>query len=164
MEAKKASSSSIADELFGRKTVEEEKEVVVVEVVDSSSSFSSSPGYFRSVFPPILSSKVTRNDSPQRSEGLIGHALTLNADDKAVESHAKCPAGSKEGKPIYPDGPSESPYFGSSVHYGGRDFYTASPAKNSSETTTSDGKKKEDDQDSSDFATRGDWWQGSLYY
>ncbi|XP_072985814.1 uncharacterized protein [Typha latifolia] len=138
MEGKKASSSSIADELFGHKSEEEEeKEVVVVEMV-SPSSFSSSPGYFRSVFPPILSSKVTRNDSPQRSEGLIGHALTLNADDKSVESHAKCPAGSKEGKPIYPDGASESPYFGSYVHYGGRDFYNASPAKNSSETTNSD--------------------------
>ncbi|XP_074575798.1 uncharacterized protein LOC141832209 [Curcuma longa] len=80
-----------------------------------------------------------------------------------------CPSrrhGSKDVKPGQkPIEPIESAYFGSSVNYGARDFYTNSLTMNTSETPSSTYKKDGgSDLGSSDFATRGEWWQGSLYY
>ncbi|AQK93383.1 hypothetical protein Zm00014a_012285 [Zea mays] len=66
----------------------------------------------------------------------------------------------KDGKHAHPNEPSESPYFGSSVHYGGREFYSSVLRKQPANEPHTD--YKGDNPDGS--ATRGDWWQGSLYY
>jgi len=66
----------------------------------------------------------------------------------------------KDGKHAYPNESSESPYFGSSVHYGGREFYSSSAQKQHANEPPKN--YKEGNPDGS--ATRGDWWQGSLYY
>ncbi|KAG6493951.1 hypothetical protein ZIOFF_048957 [Zingiber officinale] len=72
--------------------------------------------------------------------------------------------GSKDARPAQPAEPIESAYFGSSVNYGARDFYTSSLIMNTSETPSTYRKDGGNDLGSSDFATRGEWWQGSLYY
>ncbi|KAL5228032.1 hypothetical protein ABZP36_016297 [Zizania latifolia] len=49
--------------------------------------------------------------------------------------------------------------FGSSVHYGGRDYYGNSGPKQSTESNDYKVDKKDPATDS-----HGDWWQGSFYY
>lgn len=44
---------------------------------------------------------------------------------------------SKDGKPAYSTESTESPYFGSSVHYGGRDFYGSAPSKHATDSSKS---------------------------
>ncbi|WOL08399.1 hypothetical protein Cni_G17152 [Canna indica] len=69
----------------------------------------------------------------------------------------------KDGKPFYPNDSIESPNFGSSVHYGARDFYTSTSSTQTSETSESyitDGGSLGNPH----AADRGEWWQGSLYY
>ncbi|XP_073005634.1 uncharacterized protein [Typha latifolia] len=140
-----SSSSSLVDVIFGKK-----EEV------------GSHDGYFSGVFPPP--SAVMRKDSQNSSKA--GNARSGTADRNTQESPSKCQSTqlTKDGKPIYSAEPTESPYFGSSVHYGCRDFYPGSPSKNTPETTNTYKNSEEDSSDSSNYATRGNWWQGSLYY
>ncbi|XP_073009432.1 uncharacterized protein [Typha latifolia] len=154
MEGKKKPSSSSGDEFFGRK---------------EDSKASSPSRYFSTVFPPaslVMGKDASPSDSnrtmnKQRVEVQNGHARGAAADGKckgsSTENWTTC---SNEGKPFYPIESTDSPYFGSSVHYGARDFYSTSSSNHVTETPRS---YKEEDEDES-VATRGDWWQGSLYY
>ncbi|KAG1365820.1 hypothetical protein COCNU_12G008200 [Cocos nucifera] len=160
MEGKKAT-GSIADDLFGRK-----------EAASSPKSSSSSSSYFSSVFPPassVMAKDAARSDlywtlDKQRTEGRIGNAQSSRADDKYQGSPSKNHTSNKDGTSACPAESIESPYFGSSVHYGGREFYSSSPSMQSSGAPNSYKKKDDDDLGDSNVATRGDWWQGSLYY
>ncbi|KAJ3668913.1 hypothetical protein LUZ60_010863 [Juncus effusus] len=152
MESKKGGAS--IDELFTRK----EK--------NKSSSVS---GYFTTVFPPapsVVRKEATQGEiysgfNKQRAESQNGHCYAFNSDGKSQGSPTKKQSNyNKEGKMFNSNESVESPYFGSSVHYGGRDFYGSSPPKTTMETSRS---YKDDEHDDS-VATRGDWWQGSLYY
>ncbi|WOL04689.1 hypothetical protein Cni_G13411 [Canna indica] len=59
--------------------------------------------------------------------GQIGNAQGAAPDGKSQGSPTKRQtARTKDGKPAYPNQSEESAYFGSSVHYGGRDFYDSS--------------------------------------
>ncbi|CAM0955239.1 unnamed protein product [Alopecurus aequalis] len=122
-------------------------------------------GYFSSVFSS--SAAANQKDArqtdlytilnKQNSKGQSGGGI---ADSKCQGSPTKGRVAYKDGKQFYPNESSESPYFGSSVHYGGRDFYDSSAPKQANESSRN---YKEDNPDGS-LATRGDWWQGSLYY
>ncbi|XP_008785484.1 uncharacterized protein LOC103704108 isoform X2 [Phoenix dactylifera] len=158
-----SSSSRIADDLFGRKEA----------AASSASSSSASSGYFSSVFPPA--SSVVGKDSAhsdlywtldkQRTEGRIGNAQSSRADDKCQGRPSKSHnTSNKDGKSAYPIESTESSYFGSSIHYGGREFYSSSPSMQSSGAYNNYKNNGEDDLGDSNVATRGDWWQGSLYY
>ncbi|RWW53209.1 hypothetical protein BHE74_00040323, partial [Ensete ventricosum] len=122
----------------------------------SSSTSSSSPsGYFSSVFPSpstVMAKDSSQSDlywtfSKQRADGSIGNAQGTATDGKSQGSPTKRQtARGKDGKPVDPGQSEESAYFGSSVHYGGRDFYY-----------------KDDEGDGSgdtNIANRGEWWQG----
>ncbi|CAN6328026.1 unnamed protein product [Urochloa humidicola] len=115
-------------------------------------------GYFSAVFssPPAGNAKQQTDLyamlNKQSSRGQNGSSVT---DSK---SHGRTTY--KDGKHGYPNDSSESPYFGSSVHYGGREFYSSTPQKQPANEPPRN--YKEDSSD--DSATRGDWWQGSLYY
>lgn len=122
-------------------------------------------GYFSSVF----SASPAANPRDARQTDLYtmlnkqnpkGQSCGGIADGKSHGSPTKGRVASKDGKQFYPNESSESPYFGSSVHYGGRDFYDSSTHKQANEPSRN---YKEDNPDGS-LATRGDWWQGSLYY
>ncbi|KQK05951.1 hypothetical protein BRADI_2g23540v3 [Brachypodium distachyon] len=122
-------------------------------------------GYFSSVFSasPAANPRDARETdlntilNRQNPKGPTSGGI---ADGKFQGSPTKGRVTYKDGQQFYPNEPSESPYFGSSVHYGGRDFYDSSPHKQASESSRS---YKDDNPDGS-LATRGDWWQGSLYY
>lgn len=55
-------------------------------------------------------------------------AIFRHADGKS-HSPTKARGAYKDGKQSYPNESSESPYFGSSVHYGAREFYGNTPPK-----------------------------------
>ncbi|URE47630.1 hypothetical protein MUK42_14040 [Musa troglodytarum] len=124
--------TSIADESLGRKEGNP----------SSRSSSSSSPGYFSTVIPPastVIAKDLSHSDlcwtlNKQRCEGRIGSTQKATADRKSQGSPTKRHiTQNKEEKPVCPDEFLESSYFGSSVHYGARDFYTSSSATQTSE-------------------------------
>jgi len=135
------SSSSFTAELFGPK--------------DSSQS-SSSTGLFGSVFGPP-STGLGRNSA---------HSGTIKHD-----------IGSQYGNPKYSTteymsqrGKGETVVepccFSSSIYYGAQEVYSPNAHSSSASQHTS---KKDDGNDdpngnSSNSASRGNWWQGSLYY
>ncbi|XP_072996960.1 uncharacterized protein [Typha latifolia] len=149
MDGKKPA-ASIADEFFGRKEVK---------------GGSSSSGYFSSVFPPastVMGKDVSPSDlywtlNRQRGEYQIGNTHDGKSQESPTKKQTTC---NKDGKPNFLTESTEAPYFGSSVHYGARDFYSSSPPKHVAANPKSN---KNDDEDESS-ATRGNWWQGSLYY
>ncbi|CAD6333636.1 unnamed protein product [Miscanthus lutarioriparius] len=117
-------------------------------------------GYFSTVFsvsPAGSANDAKQSDlytmlNKQSSRGQNGSSIT---DGKSHGTPTY-----KDGKLAYPNESSESPYFGSSVHYGGREFYSSTLQKQPANEPHAN--YKEDNPDGS--ATRGDWWQGSLYY
>ncbi|GMH10186.1 hypothetical protein Nepgr_012027 [Nepenthes gracilis] len=135
----------------------------------SSSSSSSSSGIFGSIFAP--SSRVVERKSVR------SHMMELNPDFQNKGSSTK-PENfnqSKEGErqsmahksidSIFPEERAHPCHLSSSIYYGGRDVYvdpqnTHSTGLYSSATFKKDGA----DDDDADIASRGNWWQGSLYY
>ncbi|CAL9118473.1 unnamed protein product, partial [Musa acuminata var. zebrina] len=67
----------------------------------------------------------------------------------------------KEEKRVCPDEFLESSYFGSSVHYGARDFYTSSSSTQTSEIYRTDGGNNFGNKH---IADRGEWWQGMVTF
>ncbi|XP_074577419.1 uncharacterized protein LOC141833822 [Curcuma longa] len=109
----------------------------------SSSNFSSSsPRHLSSVFPP--------------ASAVVGKSH----GNQSKTQTAKC----KDGKPVVTSQSEESTYFGSSVHYGGRDFYDSSASNQPSGAPKPDSYDKGENSNDPNVAVRGEWWQGSLYY
>ncbi|KAG2685908.1 hypothetical protein I3843_10G140900 [Carya illinoinensis] len=142
-----SSSSSLTDELFGFKE-----------------SASSSTGIFGSIFAP--SSKVLGRDS-------LHSEVAGRKQDSKNDSWQKKPGADETFKTIdgksesMPDGDMSSIYqeqrvqpchLSSSIYYGGQDVYSHPPS------TQSSLYKKDGGEDDSGSASRGNWWQGSLYY
>ncbi|KAF6176023.1 hypothetical protein GIB67_032646 [Kingdonia uniflora] len=69
----------------------------------------------------------------------------------------------KERRPIFQEtlGPCS---LSSSIYYGGQDIYPNSPSTGSSDSSYNFKKDGGDGEDDSNEASRGNWWQGSLYY
>ncbi|KAF8703873.1 hypothetical protein HU200_031970 [Digitaria exilis] len=114
-------------------------------------------GYFSSVF----SSSPAGNAKDAKQTDLFA---MLNKQSSRGQNGSSTTDSKSSGRPTYKDGKhvysnesSESPYFGSSVHYGGREFYSSSPQKQPANEAPRN--YKEDNPDGS--ATRGDWWQGN---
>ncbi|KAG6488508.1 hypothetical protein ZIOFF_049751 [Zingiber officinale] len=99
---------------------------------------STSPGYFSSVFPPASSVLGKSQGNPSKTQ-------TVRR---------------KDGKSVSPSRSEESAYFGSSVHYGGRDFYDSS-ASNQPTGAPKPIKDLDKGENSNDpnAANRGEWWQ-----
>ncbi|AQK99413.1 hypothetical protein ZEAMMB73_Zm00001d012383 [Zea mays] len=70
-------------------------------------------------------------------------------------------ANAKDGKHSPPYDSVDTSCFGSSVDYGGRDYFygSSTPKKVTESSTDYKGNKKDPAADS-----HGDWWQGSFYY
>ncbi|KAK6929414.1 hypothetical protein RJ641_005619 [Dillenia turbinata] len=133
--SKQVRSSSITHDIFGPK--------------DSSSSSTTS----------FFGSKVLGKDSFGKQDPRI---LTGNAKYATPDTHLQSIKGetgnlaSKEKS--YQNDTAESCYFSSSIYYGGQEVY--SPNSRKAESRPIFNKDGEDD----DSASRGNWWQGSLYY
>ncbi|XP_064970926.1 uncharacterized protein LOC135581584 isoform X2 [Musa acuminata AAA Group] len=92
---------------------------------------------FSTVFPPP-STVIAKHSSPddlyrtlnrQSTDGQIGNAQNAAADVMSLGSPTRGQTTQgKDDKPVYPNESEESACFGSSVHYGGRDFSVNSPS------------------------------------
>ncbi|KAG7033807.1 hypothetical protein SDJN02_03532 [Cucurbita argyrosperma subsp. argyrosperma] len=128
------------------------------------SSYSSTTGIFGSIFAP--SSKVLGRDSllSQAKEGerdSVNGPWIPNAeaqDDNG--SHRQKERQEKKDKDmssIYQEQGAQPCHLSSSIYYGGQDVYAHPQNSHNFEF-------KEGGEDDSGSASRGNWWQGSLYY
>ncbi|KAJ8484720.1 hypothetical protein OPV22_017205 [Ensete ventricosum] len=153
------------ESMEGKKPPRSTSEELVLRKNASSSSLPPPPGYFSSIFPPA--STVMSKGAPPPSDLY----WTLNKNCRAGAQTANSPSGDADGrsqgtndrdvKLLHPMESTESSCFGSSVHYGGRDFYVSPPPSIHASEASKSYKHEGRDLDA---ATRGDWWQGSLYY
>lgn len=153
-----ASSSSFTVDLFGPK--------------DSSKSSSSSTSLFGSVFGPSSTGLGKDSYHPgimgasrnQDSGCQYGNAKAGNSDYMYQKNRGESGGRtSKERNSIYQNETAEPCYFSSSIHYGGQEVYSSTAqSTNTQYTLRKDGS--EDDPNGNNSASRGNWWQGSLYY
>ncbi|XP_051130573.1 uncharacterized protein LOC127251060 [Andrographis paniculata] len=140
---KNSSGSSLASDLFGSK--------------DSSSAPSSSSGIFGSIFAPPP--KGLGSEHSTKTE-------TKNNESRNPSISNKNPLQSEEGQshapPYYQEEQKVQPFhYSSSIYYGGQDVYSRPQDPQNPGLTTFSKDGGEDDAGS---ASRGNWWQGSLYY
>ncbi|KAL0344507.1 UNVERIFIED_CONTAM: hypothetical protein Sradi_4282000 [Sesamum radiatum] len=148
MEGGKKSGSSFTYDLFGAK--------------DSSAAASSS-AIFGSIFAP-----------PSRNSG--GESLHLSETEKKNASGSQDWSGKnaasggqeqnrstakKEMNSYFQEEKVQPFHYSSSIYYGGQDVYAQPQSTQNPSSTTFNKDVGEDDSGS---ASRGNWWQGSLYY
>ncbi|GMH04245.1 hypothetical protein Nepgr_006084 [Nepenthes gracilis] len=136
-----SSSSSIAMELFGPK---------------ESSSSSSSNSIFGSVFglPPTGKGRDSATAGKPYSTGHVSHGSLGNSAPNSNER--SCYYQQETVGPCN---------LSSSIYYGGQDVYSPSTCTPDSQPTFKR-DEQDDDPDGRNLhsASRGNWWQGSLYY
>ncbi|KAJ9160217.1 hypothetical protein P3X46_025638 [Hevea brasiliensis] len=140
------SGASSFDHLFGPKD-------------SSSSSSSSSSSVFGSIFSPP-STGLGRDTS-----GIIGNQAGNGKYGNPDNSTQSNKGISKDSSYVYQNETVEPCYFSSSIYYGGQENY--SPRTKNSEshhTFKKDDRNDDPNGNNSNSASRGNWWQGSLYY
>ncbi|XP_031267810.1 uncharacterized protein LOC116126253 [Pistacia vera] len=147
MEGRKptGSSSSLTNELFGSK------------------ESSSSSGIFGSIFSPpskVLGRESLRSESMEKKHepwnnkaGVPGNA------SKSSETESQG-TPNKDGS-FYQEQRVQPCHLSSSIYYGGQDIYSQ---PQNSQAPGINSMLKKDGEDDSESASRGNWWQGSLYY
>ncbi|CAA2991092.1 Hypothetical predicted protein [Olea europaea subsp. europaea] len=152
MEGGKQSGSSFTSDLFGSK----------------DSSASSSSRIFDSIFAPSTqvsgqaSLHPLGSEKKQDSGNTVWSANTgvIGNNTRSVEGQRKSIL-SKDPSWGYQEEKVQPFHYSSSIYYGGQDVYS-SPQNTQSPGLTTFGKDGEEDDSGS--ASRGNWWQGSLYY
>ncbi|XP_045798491.1 uncharacterized protein LOC123892685 [Trifolium pratense] len=145
-----SSSSSFTSELFG----------------SNDSHPSSASGFFDTIFSP--SSKVFERESMRSAmngktatEGSNSKTGTPDYINKESEGETK-KTTNKDMSYIYQEQRVQPCHLSSSIYYGGQDIYShPSNTRDSGLNTT---YKKDSGEDDAGSASRGNWWQGSLYY
>lgn len=142
-ESASSSSSPINfDHLFGLK--------------DSSSS--ATTGVFGSIFSPpsTVQGRGSSHSGSIRKQG--------ETSSKGGESNI---FNSKDKSSIYENESAEPCYFSSSIYYGGQENYsprTKPTTESLHHVVKKDGGEEDPNGNNSNSASRGNWWQGSLYY
>uniref|UniRef100_A0A1J3H8F9 Uncharacterized protein n=1 Tax=Noccaea caerulescens TaxID=107243 RepID=A0A1J3H8F9_NOCCA len=136
-----SSSSSLTSELFGSRE-------------NPSSSPSSHSGVFGSIFAPP--SKALGRESMRQQETVTGGWNDKTSKTGDVDGNRK--QEENDGS-VYEEQRVQPCHLSSSIYYGGPDVYFQ--PQNSSIHST---KKTDGGEDDSGSASRGNWWQGSLYY
>lgn len=160
--ASSSSFSSLSTDLFGPKDSPSA----------SSSANSSSAGIFSHIFSPP-STRLGMDSSRSNSFGTRGeqnHGQVLNGKQASAgsipQSSEQKSVLNKDGSSVFHNEIADPCSLSSSLYYGGRDICSQSP--NARASGTGHNFKKdgggEDDSDNSNIASRGNWWQGSLYY
>ncbi|KAJ8631822.1 hypothetical protein MRB53_025145 [Persea americana] len=179
MESGKAAAAAADSASASKKEITSSASTVVVagkETMRAGSSVGGSSlgarGIFSSVFPPpatILGRNSLNFDAlgslrKQDSEFLVGrteHSSSGGLDKSSGSKTQIVP--DKDVSSIYSDQAVEPCFLSSSIHYGGREHYVhSSNARDSPRKYEKEAE--EDDLNSMNIASRGDWWQGSLYY
>ncbi|KAK8588685.1 hypothetical protein V6N13_087590 [Hibiscus sabdariffa] len=139
-----SSSSSLTSELFGSKDLP-----------------SSSSGIFGSIFGPP--SKVSGRESV-RTDSMAKRQDSLNEpwNTKPRASGENPNTWNRDMRSSYQEQRVEPCNLSSSIYYGGQDIY---PLPQSSQGSGLNSMyKKNGGEEDSGIASRGNWWQGSLYY
>ncbi|XAR71976.1 hypothetical protein NMG60_11018443 [Bertholletia excelsa] len=145
-----SSSSSLTLELFGPK--------------EPSSSSSSSSGLFGSVFGPP-STGLGRDSSHHGRPDLRSQYGNVNHGISDMGHRGKGEGGSKDKSSIYQSETVEPCYLSSSIYYGGQEVYSPPSKPNPSQHVfNKDGGEDDSNGNNLHSASRGNWWQGSLYY
>ncbi|GMH30065.1 hypothetical protein Nepgr_031908 [Nepenthes gracilis] len=140
------------------------------DLVGSKDSSSSPAGVFESIFAPpskVVGRESASTDTTEKQD-------SPNDDSNTETDSAWFPENlsrRKEGEThrmaqrsidsILPEERVRPCHFSSSIYYGGQDVYANPP---STQSTSSSTFKKDGDDHDDDSASRGNWWQGSLYY
>ncbi|CAA0830534.1 Encodes a protein involved in salt tolerance-names SIS (Salt Induced Serine rich) [Striga hermonthica] len=137
---------SLATDLFGEK--------------DSRPAGSSSSEILGSIFgnPP---NKVYGRENPSKTEKGTGNpAWNTKNDNNAVVGEGQ---GSKSSiNSHFLDEKTPPFHYSSSIYYGGQDIYHPPPEPSKSPVFST--FNKDGGEDDPGTASRGNWWQGSLYY
>ncbi|XP_039061493.1 uncharacterized protein LOC120205733 [Hibiscus syriacus] len=102
------------------------------------------------------------------NQGLAHHGRFRSPDHTTdyTEGQSSGTRNKDKSSSIYHDETVEPSYLSSSIYYGGQENY--SPRNNTTQSPPSfkldGGHDDRDGNDSSDGASRGNWWKGSLYY
>ncbi|GLT66987.1 hypothetical protein SLA2020_393240 [Shorea laevis] len=135
-----------------------------------------STGIFASIFPanPPPSAVIGRNSSsskalePWQKQPIENQTWNVNHGMQAsYPEGATYNSPNKERNSIYQEERVEPCHLSSSLYYGGQDIYSHST---STQTTASYpilnkcGGEDDPNGNNSQGASRGNWWQGSLYY
>ncbi|XP_065872645.1 uncharacterized protein [Euphorbia lathyris] len=145
MENKRQSTgSSSFDHLFGPKD-------------SSSSSASSSSSVFSSIFS---------NPSPGLGRDSAGTQAGNSRYGNPGNNPQSHKGSSKDSSSMYQNETAEPCYFSSSIYYGGQENYSPRTRNNSEshQAFKKDEKNEDPNGNNSNSASRGNWWQGSLYY
>ncbi|KAJ4833507.1 hypothetical protein Tsubulata_008009 [Turnera subulata] len=139
------------------------------ELFGSRDSPTSSAGIFGSMFAPstkVLGRESLRSEPSGRKQDSANE--TLNAKSDASEATSKRNEGDSQSMPskdmssYYQEQRVQPCHLCSSIYYGGQDIYNQ-PQNNQSSSLNST-FKKDGPEDDAGSASRGNWWQGSLYY
>ncbi|XP_059430524.1 uncharacterized protein LOC132164117 [Corylus avellana] len=129
---------------------------------------SSAAGTFASIFPPppavveknSSSAEVTGSWQKQNPEI---QTWNMKQGTPAISSGgARCSIPNKDRSSIFQEERVEPCHLSSSLYYGGQDIYSQSPSTQTSGYPLFKENGAEDENGNS--ASRGNWWQGSLYY
>ncbi|MFX6536201.1 hypothetical protein ABTG41_18395, partial [Acinetobacter baumannii] len=151
MEGKKQTCSSFTSDLFGDK--------------DSSSS---SSGIFNSIFAPPTkavgreSLYSIENEKKNGTENQSWSGKTEVSGKNALGGESQSQdTMSNHLSSYYEDEKVQPFHYSSSIYYGGQDVYSRPQSAQNPGLTTFN---KDGEDDDSGKASRGNWWQGSLYY
>ncbi|XP_021715431.1 uncharacterized protein LOC110683384 [Chenopodium quinoa] len=142
-----SSSSSLTSQLFGPQ------------------ESSSSNDVLASIFPPKGTGRNSGYSENRGSWQEPSGNQPWNTKQDNTYKHGDTAYGcsaNKERSTIYQQEGGEPCYLSSSLYYGGRDMYSKPPTNQN--PTTYPTYKKDGGEDDPSGASRGNWWQGSLYY
>ncbi|KAK9075905.1 hypothetical protein SSX86_004235 [Deinandra increscens subsp. villosa] len=157
MEGKKqaSSSSSFTNELFG----------------STESSDSSSSGLFNSIFPPVSKAHRKNYLSSEETNKNYDSATRRGSTIDSVDNEDQSWNQKKDKNQFYQQETSHPCHLSSSIYYGGQDVYinpriTKNTPGHSTSQTQNHMRLQQYNKDGEDDgrASRGNWWQGSLYY
>ncbi|RXI08835.1 hypothetical protein DVH24_022979 [Malus domestica] len=123
---------------------------------DSTSSSSLSPsGFFGSIFPPVPSTGVGKERRQDFGDQASMYGSPSFSDNKGENKTSKA-SNMYQNEAVDPCNLSSSIYYGSQENY--------SPRIGTTESHQHHTSKKDGSKDDANSASRGNWWQGSLYY
>ncbi|KAJ6331605.1 hypothetical protein OIU76_010062 [Salix suchowensis] len=150
-----SSSSSFTSDLFGSKEYPP-----------------SSMGIFGSIFAPtspkVLGRESLRSEVADKKQDSANDAWNTNSGTPASDLTSKRNEGESQSTPnkdmssIYQEQRVQPCHLSSSIYYGGQDIYHHPQSSHTSSMNPV--VKKDGPEDDTGSASRGNWWQGGLYY
>ncbi|PKA63131.1 hypothetical protein AXF42_Ash007927 [Apostasia shenzhenica] len=117
------------------------------------------PDILSSTFPPYSAEAGKHSSGSWRKQSDEGQVSCIYGNSKNKRGK------NSSAEPVYLCELPETCLMSSSIYYGGRDdFIPESSSRNQKRTNFTYKNDRDDITNNSEVATRGDWWQGSLYY